>query len=67
MPYNDPKNMLALIIKRFIWTSKFRTGSLSIVGFKNHLKTVLSEYKVLYNLQNKNNNFNVWNDLFSIL
>ena len=67
VPYNDPKNMLVLITKRFIWISKFRTGSLSIVGFKNYLKTVLSEYKVLYNLQNKNTNFNVWNDLFSIL
>ena len=67
LPHNDPKNMLVLTTKRFIWISKFRTGSLSIVGLKNHLKTVLSEYKVLYNLQNKNNNFNVWNDLFSIL
>jgi hypothetical protein len=66
-PFNDPKNTLALVIKRYIWISKFKTGALSIVGFKNYLKTVLSELKVLYNLQNKNNNFNVWNNLFNIL
>ena len=67
VPYNDPKNFLVLVAKRFIWISKFKTGTLSIVGFKNHLKTVLRDLKVLYNLQNKNINFNVWNNLYTIL
>ena len=49
--FNEPKNYLMLVLKRFIWISKFKTGVLSIVGFKNHLKSVLRELKVLYNLQ----------------
>ena len=65
--FNEPKNYLVLVLKQFIWISKFKTGVLSIVGFTNHLKSVLRELKVLYNLQNKNNNLNVFNDLFSIL
>ena len=36
-----------------------------MLGFKNHLKYVLSEFRVLYNLQNKNINFVVYIDLFS--
>ena len=67
VPYADPKNYLVLTIKRFIWVSKFKTETLSFAGFKNHLKYVLSDLKVLKGLQNKSNDFNVWKDLFSIL
>ena len=67
VPPNDPKNYLALAIKRFIWISKFKTGSLSFVGFKTNLRSVLSDLKVLYNLQNKSNDFNVWINLFNVL
>ena len=55
--FNEPKNYLVLVLKQFIWISKFKTGVLSIVGFTNHLKSVLRELKVLYNLQNKNHIF----------
>ena len=65
--FDDPNNYLVLVLKCFIWISKFKTGTLSIVGFKNHLKSVLRDLKVLYNLQNKHNNFDVFNDLFNIL
>ena len=67
LPFNDPKNYLCLIIKRFIWISKFNSGELSIVRFKTYLKSVLSDLQVLYDLKNKPNYFNVWNVLFSIL
>ena len=70
-PFNDPKNYLVLTIKRYIWTTKFKSGSLSFVGFKSHLKSVLSNLKVLYELKkelaNVDNDFNVWNNIFSIL
>ena len=65
--FDEPKNYLVLTIKRFIWISKFNPGSLSIVRFKTHLKSVLSDLKVLYDLKNTLNKFNVWNDIFSIL
>ena len=65
--FDDPKNYLVLAIKRFIWISKFNPGSLSIVRFKTHLKSVFCDLKVLYDLKNTLNKFNVWNDLFSIL
>ena len=66
LPYNDPKNYLILNIKKFIWLSKFKYKSLSFVGFKNYFKHVLNELKVLYGSQ-KNDKFNVWNNLFSNL
>ena len=65
--FSDPKNYLVLTIKRFIWISKFNSGLLSIVRFKTHLRSVLSDLKVLYDLKNISNSFNVWNDIFSIL
>ena len=65
--FSDPKNYLVLVLKKFIWTSKFKFGNLSFVGFKFYLKSVLSDLKVLYNLQKKENNFDVWNNLFNIL
>ena len=67
LPYNDPKNYLVLVTKKFIWNSKFKNGSLSIVGFKKYLKSVLRDLKVLFVLENKNNKFDVWNDLYEIL
>ena len=67
LQFNDPKNYLALVLKKFIWTSKFKFGNLSMVGFKYYLKSVLSNLKVLYNLQKNENKFDVWNNLFNIL
>ena len=67
LPFSDPKNYLVLVVKKFIWNSKFKNGTLSIVGFKKYLKSVLSDLKVLFVLQNKNNKFNEWNDLYEIL
>ena len=65
--FNEPKNYLVLVLNDLFGFQNLKIGVLSIVGFKNHLKSVLREWKVLYNLQNKNNNFDVFNDLFSIL
>ena len=36
--FNDPKNYLVLVIKRFIWISKFKTVELSIAGFQKPSK-----------------------------
>ena len=67
LQFNNPKNYLALVVKKFIWTSKFKFGNLSMVGFKYYLKSVLSDLKVLYNLKKNENMFDVWNNLFNIL
>ena len=67
-PYNTPCNYLVLFLKKFIWSSKFKTNiNLSLVGFKNYLKYVLFDLKLLYELKNKSAEFNVWNDLLALL
>ena len=65
--FNAPENYLALHLKKFIWTSKFKNKVLSVVGFRYYFKTVLTELKVLREIREKKNNFDVWVDLYNLL
>ena len=66
--FNAPENYLVLLLKKFIWSCKFKClRNLSIVGFKNYLAYALCDLKSLYLLKNKAAEFNVWNDLFVLL
>ena len=66
--YNTPRNYLVLILKKFIWSSKFKSvGYLSIVGFKNYLGIVLCDLKLLYDIKGKSAEFNMWNDLLILV
>ena len=38
-----------------------------MVGFKNYLKTVLYDLKIIYELKNNSAEFHVWNDLLGLL
>ena len=60
VPFDHPKNFLSLLIKRFIWQTKFRNINLSLNGLKNALKVALNELKIIYELKEKNSLFNEW-------
>ena len=64
---NDPVNYISLHLKKFIWTSKFRNKVLNFVGFRYYFKNVLTELKVLLEIREKKNNFNVWVELYNVL
>ena len=65
---NSQNNYLVLLIKQYIWKSRFgHNGYLSLGIFKEFLKGKLSEIKEVYNFYNENISFNKWLILFSDL
>ena len=66
-PFDHPTNYLSLLIKRFIWKTKFKNAILNIVGLKNHLKMYLRDLKNIYEKKEKALKFNEWIPLYSDL
>ena len=59
--FDHPKNYLALLTKRFIWQTKFKTNNtLNLNGLKNFWKVAIVELKNLYELKEKESLFNEW-------
>jgi hypothetical protein len=65
-PYN-PKNYICLVLKKYIWRTKFKTETLTLVGFKNQLKSYLCDLKYFFQFKNVPNQFNEWNALYNAL
>ena len=65
--FDHPKNYLSLLIKKYIWITKFKSASLTILGLKNYLKMCIGELKVIYDVKNKANLFHEWIYLYSDL
>ena len=64
---HSPENYLSLHLKKFIWSSKFKSKTLSLLGFKRYFKYILTENKVLCEIRGKKDEFNVWYSLYRIL
>ena len=62
-----PENYLSLHLKKFIWSSKFKHNSLTLLGFKRYFKYILTETKVLHEIRGEKDDFKVWVGLYSIL
>ena len=58
----SPQNYLSLIIKKYIWKTKFKTPTpiLTINGLKNYLKMCLEELKTIYIVREKASSFDEW-------
>ena len=65
--FEHPKNLLSLLIKKYIWKTKFKNAILDIVGFKNYLKTNLNELKIIYDIKEEAVKFIKWILLYSDL
>ena len=63
----NPKNLLSLLIKKYIWTSKFKTSLISLVGLRAYLKTYLDEIKTISIVRGKADSFKEWINLYSAL
>ena len=46
--FNHPKNYISLLIKKYIWATKFKSANLSIVGIKNFIKSCLRELQIIF-------------------
>ena len=62
--FEHPKNYLTLIIKKFIWQSKFKNAILTMGGLKGYLVICLNDLLMIYKLKGKPTNFSVWNNLY---
>ena len=65
--FEHPRNYLPLLIKHYIWKTKFLNAVLNLKGFSNFLKDCLNELKIMYEIKNKNSLFNEWVLLYSNL
>ena len=65
-PY-QPKNYIPLVLKKYIWLSKFRTPQLTLVGFRAHLKSYICDLKFMFQFKNVPEKFNEWNTIFDAL
>ena len=65
-PYS-PKNYICLVLKKYIWRTKFKSAILSLVGFKSQLKSYLCDLKYVFKFRNVPNQFNEWNNLYNAL
>ena len=65
--FNHPKNYISLLIKKFIWATKFKSANLSIVGIKNFIKSCLRELKIIYDIKEKSDLFDEWIIVYSDL
>ena len=61
------KNFIPLVLKKYIWRSKFKTATLTLVGFKAQLKSYLIDLKYLFDVKNMSSHFDEWNTLFELL
>ena len=62
-----PGNFIGLVLKKYIWRSKFCSANLSVVGFKALLKDYLYDLKYYFEFKNMHDLFNEWNPLFDEL
>ena len=63
----SPKNLLSMLIKKYIWTSKFKSCKISLVGLRAYLKTYLDVLKTISIVRDKADSFKEWINLYSDL
>ena len=47
------KNYTILVTKKYIWQTKFKNVNLTMVGFKNMLKSFVSDMILVFKIRNK--------------
>ena len=67
IPPFSPKNYICLVLKKYIWRNKFKSATLTLVGFKSQLKSYLCDLKYVFEFRSMPNQFNEWNDVFNAL
>ena len=58
-PYS-PKNFISLVLKKYIWKSKFKNATVTLVSFNSLLKIYLCDLKYMFEFKNMPDQFNEW-------
>ena len=61
------KNYISLVIKKYIWVTKFKSANLSLVGFKCFLKSYVIDLEIVFQMRNMPDEFQEWNTLMNSL
>ena len=64
---SSPKNYIILVVKRYIWITKFKTKHLMLIVFKSLLKSYICDLKRIFEIQKKPEKFNEWSAVFNSL
>ena len=67
LPFSHPKNYITIIIKKYIWATKFKSCQLNLNVFKSLLKSYIIDLKYIYVMLKKENNINEWNTILNTL
>ena len=63
----QPKNYISLIVKKYIWVTKFKTAELTMVGLKSLIKSYVSDLNYIFEIKGMSDRFNEWNAIFNSL
>ena len=66
-PFYSPKNYIILVLKKYIWLTKFKSNKLSMVGFKNLLKVYVTDLKSVFVIKCKPELVIEWDTLADML
>ena len=61
------RNYILLVVKYFIWKSKFQTAELNFLAFQMYLKYKLEDIKNAYIYQEKDEYFEPWTVIYDFL
>ena len=65
--FYDPLNLIALLLKRYIWCSKFKDKSVSFIAFKNKLQLYAIDLVTILKHKNKLDYALIWDDIYNSL
>ena len=55
-----PKNFIILVLKKYIWTTKFKTKQLELVGFLSYAKPFVTDLMYILEKINKKEIIREW-------
>ena len=63
----DPQNIITLLLKKYIWSSKFKQLSISFIGFKHTLRMYSLDLSQILLQRNNVECSEIWNTIYTLL
>ena len=65
--FYKPKNFISFVTHKNIWVTKFKSGNLSLVGFKCFLKSYIIDLEIVFEIKNMPDEYHEWISLTNSL
>ena len=59
----QPQNYISLVLKKYIWQTKFKSKNLAIDRFKALLKSYINDLKFMFDYKDMSDRYNDWYDI----